>query len=109
MEPESFDGVDMAISLLSNDFYKKLRHTILGTEEEASKFHQMVINIVLANDICDKRPKELRNQRWENAFSNEACVHETQNKKARNRKASILLEHLIQASDVSHKILHWHL
>jgi hypothetical protein len=107
-EPESIDSVDLALSLLSEDMYKELRYTIAGTKDEAYQFRQLVINIVLATDICDKRLKELRNQRWANAFSNEASIRETQNQ-TRNRKATIVLEHLIQASDVAHTMQHWHI
>jgi hypothetical protein len=65
------------------------------------------VNAVLATDIMDKDLKQLRNGRWEKAFSydlkdNEKCQDQI------NRKATIVLEHLIQASDVCHTIQHWH-
>jgi hypothetical protein len=65
----------------------------------------------MATDIMDKDLKELRNTRWDTAF---AAVGETNGKdsitsakSAHDRKATIMLEHLIQASDVSHTMQHW--
>ena len=53
--------------------------------------------------IVDKDLKALRNARWEKAFNGEEAdpVRDT------NRKATIVIEHLIQASDVSHTMQHW--
>jgi hypothetical protein len=55
----------------------------------------------------DKDLKTLRNSRWDKAFK-ELEVGES--RKARdNRKATIVIEHLIQASDVAHTMQHWHI
>ena len=60
----------------------------------------------MATDIMDKDLKALRNNRWERAFSERAA---TQNERETvNRKATIVIEHLIQASDVAHTMQHWH-
>jgi hypothetical protein len=93
---------------LSSERYKELRHTIAATEQELLTFRQLVINIVMATDICDKQLKELRNNRWNRAFSTDVSEDETI-EHAVNRKATIVLEHLIQASDVAHTMQHWHI
>lgn len=54
----------------------------------------------------DKDLKALRNNRWEVAFDE---LTDTKDKMAVDRKATIVLEHLIQASDVSHTMQHWHI
>jgi hypothetical protein len=106
--------VDLALQLLNEDKYRELRQTIAGTREEMANFRQLVIQVVLATDICDKQLKELRNKRWNAAFAKEndgnrvAAIDESEHM-ARNRKATIVLEHLIQASDVSHTMQHWHI
>jgi hypothetical protein len=100
--------VDLAFGLLSGDEYKELRHTIAATTEELSRFRQLVINVVMATDICDKQLKELRNNRWNRAFCVEAQKEESE-EQARNRKATIVIEHLIQASDIAHTMQHWHI
>lgn len=72
----------------------------------------------MATDIVDKELKELRNARWAKAFKTDAAtsaVASSTNAKrreddrdARNRKATIVIEHIIQASDISHTMAHWH-
>ena len=65
--------------------------------------------MVLATDICDKQLKDLRNSRWDKAFHGEKTEVEEDASVAVNRKATIVLEHLIQASDVAHTMQHWHI
>jgi hypothetical protein len=101
------NSVDLAWNLLCDDKYSKLRETIYATEVEKKRFRQLVINSVMATDIVDKELKVLRNARWDTAFkeSNGGEVSEMDNT---NRKGTIVIEHLIQASDVSHTMQHWH-
>jgi hypothetical protein len=47
----------------------------------------------------DKDLKQLRNDRWDKAFKVETGESSRDKK---NRKATIVIEHLIQASDVAH-------
>ena len=60
---------------------------------------------VLATDIADKELKVLRNARWDSAFSDQ--YREEDPLATVNRKATIVIEHLIQASDVAHTMQHW--
>lgn len=101
------NSVDVAWSLLMEDDFEDLRHTIYATEEEFLHFRQLIVNTILATDIMDKDLKKLREQRWENAFSSEA--ENTDKEYARDRKATIVIEHLIQASDISHTMQHFHI
>ncbi len=56
----------------------------------------------MATDIVDKDLKELRNKRWDKAFK-EGHGHVDLNPRDEvNRKATIVIEHIIQASDISH-------
>ena len=59
----------------------------------------------MATDIMDKELKELRNARWDRDFSEDAILNE---RMTINRKATIVIEHLLQASDVAHTMQHWH-
>lgn len=88
--------------------YQKLRRSIYKTEAEFNRFRQLVVNAVMATDIMDKDLKALRNNRWDKAFSGETAAEETQSDRT-NRKATIVIEHLVQASDVSHTMQHWHI
>lgn len=112
------NSVELAWSLLEEDCFSDLRHAIYSTEEELQRFRQLVVNSVMATDIVDKELKALRNLRWENAFSLPNCSirsSSSQHDSNRydsldevNRKATIVIEHLIQASDVAHTMQHWH-
>jgi hypothetical protein len=94
-----------------DDSFADLRKTIYTTDAERRRFRQLVVNVVLATDIVDQQLKQLRNARWEKAFSKkdgDKCL-ETLSHDDVNRKATIVLEHLIQASDVAHTMQHWHI
>jgi hypothetical protein len=100
------NSLDLAWDLLMNDNFTDSRKLIYSTPDEASRFRQLVVNIVLATDIMDTDLKALRNSRWERAFS--STVIDANMSDSINHKATIVLEHLIQASDVSHTMQHWH-
>ena len=87
------------------DEYKNLRDCIYTTADEFKRFRQLVVNTVLATDIFDKELSALRKNRWNKAFM-EVSDDESPTEKA-DRKATIVIEHLIQASDVSHTMQHW--
>lgn len=59
----------------------------------------MIISAVIATDIFDKELSTLRKNRWAKAFSVEKSKRTT---KDIHRMATIVIEHLIQASDVAH-------
>lgn len=100
------NSVDLAWSLLVSDEYEKLRKCICGTEQEFRRFRQLVVNVVLATDIMDKELGAARKARWSKAFSTDEHAPVEQ---ALDRKATIVIEHLIQASDVAHTMQHWHI
>merc|ERR1711939_1120020 len=74
---------------------------------------QLIVQMVMATDVMDKEIGKLRKERWNKAFNIDISrsEHNEGNDSAeiiRDRKATIVLEHLIQASDVSHTMQHWH-
>jgi class 3 adenylate cyclase len=103
------NSVDLCWDLLMDSTFDKLRTAIYSTVDEKKRFRQLVVNSVMATDIMDKDLKVLRNSRWEKAFSENACIQEESKVDAVDRKATIVIEHLIQASDVSHTMQHWHI
>ncbi|KAL7568291.1 hypothetical protein ACA910_022628 [Epithemia clementina (nom. ined.)] len=121
------NSVDLAWNLLMETEYEQFRHAIYQTPAEKARFRQLVVNSVMATDIMDKELKQLRNLRWERAFSSSSsslslasssnhsrsaltktAALEESIKDAVDRKATIVIEHLIQASDVAHTMQHWH-
>jgi hypothetical protein len=108
------NSVVLAWTLLLEPAYMDLRTAIFSNQTEHDRFRKLVVNSVLATDIFDKDLQKMRAQRWEKAFgpprppsiatSEEAAPSENFKN---SLKASIVLEHLIQASDVSHCMQHW--
>jgi hypothetical protein len=103
------NSVDLCWELLMDSNFDELRAAIYSTDDERKRFRQLVVNSVMATDIMDKELKILRNNRWEKAFADGASGNEESKVDAVDRKATIVIEHLIQASDVSHTMQHWHI
>lgn len=99
------NSVDLAWGLLMQDRYKEFRRTIYSTVSGFHRFRSLVVNAVMATDIMDKDLKILRNARWDRAFAETAPGEAVEDQV--NRKATIVIEHLIQASDVAHTMQHW--
>lgn len=117
-EQRSFD---VAWDLLMESKFEALRRAIYQNRAEESKFRQLVLNSVMATDVFDPDLKKLRNDRWEKAFGREGenhhnshiAIHQGQEEDSKqemiDRQATIVIEHLIQASDVAHTMQHWHI
>ena len=109
------NSIDLAWELLMKDEYNELRNAICATNSEFTRFRQLVVNAVMATDIMDKDLKNIRNTRWTKAFLNDPNHLTEENPSQQdalnqvNRKATIVIEHMIQASDVSHTMQHWHI
>jgi 3'5'-cyclic nucleotide phosphodiesterase len=105
---------DLALDILNEPALRELRACIYTNEEELTRFRSIVVNLVLATDIIDAELGALRKDRWARAFSQvESAATSTDDDRANssnaNRKATIVLEHLIQASDIAHTMQHWHI
>jgi hypothetical protein len=100
------NSVDLAWNALMDPSFAVLRRCIYGDETEMKRFRQLLVNSVMATDIFDKELGLLRKKRWDKAFQEgpEGGSREEDT----NRKATIVIEHLIQASDVAHTMQHWH-
>jgi len=101
------NSVDIAWDLLMDQSFAALRGVIYCNDSGLRRFRQLVVNSVMATDIVDKELKELRNTRWDRAFEESAAPENMRD--TVNRKATIVIEHLIQASDVAHTMQHWHI
>eukprot|EP00934_Nitzschia_sp_Nitz4_P001033 Nitzschia sp. Nitz4//scaffold68_size99682//65007//67537//NITZ4_004572-RA/size99682-snap-gene-0.3-mRNA-1//1//CDS//3329556617//1033//frame0 len=103
------NSVVVAWDMFMSEEYDLLRSTLCATDTVLVRFRQLVVNSVMATDIVDKDLKNLRNARWEKAFSKtdeEVC--DVISRADIDRKATIVIEHLLQASDVAHTMQHWH-
>lgn len=113
-------SVDLGWGILMRPEYDDLRACIYNSRKEFERFRQLVVNSVMATDLVDKELKNLRNKRWETAFypatqsQSSFSQSDTMSKASlstedMHRKATIVIEHLIQASDVAHTMQHWHI
>jgi hypothetical protein len=99
-------SLDVAWELLLLPRFVNLRRCIYRTKEECERFCSLVVNSVMATDIFDKELKEDRNDRWDQSFVASGVYEMADNDL--NRKATIVIEHIIQASDVAHTMQHWY-
>ena len=102
------NSVHVAWEMLMEPRYNDLRACIYTTDKERKRFRQLVINAVMATDILDKELQNVRKNRWDKAFK-EKVNPELGTSYDRNRKATSVIEHIIQASDVAHTMQHWHI
>jgi len=107
------NSVDLAWNLFMDPRYSKLQDCIALDKEERSRFRQLLVNCVMATDIFEPTMKALRNNRWDKAFREDQDaarnITESSIEEDRNTKATIVIEHIIQASDVAHTMQHWHI
>ncbi|KAG7338693.1 adenylate/guanylate cyclase [Nitzschia inconspicua] len=108
MEQHSFH---LAWALLMEPTYCELRRCIYNNQVGYTRFRQVCVNCLIATDIFDKDLKMFREARWDDAFhevGKDACYETSSNEEKWNRKATIVMEYIIQASDVAHTMQHWH-
>ena len=101
------NSFDIAWDVLMQDCFEELRRVIYADKEEFLRFRQILVNAVMATDIMDKDLNAARKARWSVAFDESA--DKLSYKERNDRKATIVIEHLIQASDVAHTMQHWHI
>ncbi|CAB9522230.1 Receptor-type guanylate cyclase gcy [Seminavis robusta] len=103
------NSVDLAWRIVTNRDFKDLHACIYSSMDEFNRFRSIVVNVVMATDIMDKDLGTQRKARWNRAFAKESgeLLLEEDPTEAINRKATIVLEHLMQASDVAHTMQHW--
>jgi hypothetical protein len=95
------NSLNLAWELLMQDQYKDLRGTIYTTQGEYNRFRSVFISAVLSTDIIDKELAVARRNRWEYAFSEGYFVDAVGK---RHNRATVVIEHLIQVSDVAHTV-----
>lgn len=97
---------DISWDLLMSDKYSNLRSAIFMNQTEQKHFRQIVINCVMATDIMDPELKEVRNRQWRQTFTSTVLPQRYAGREMGNRKATIVIEHLMQTSDIAHTMQH---
>lgn len=98
------NSLDLSWDLLMERRFDALRVCMFGNKADMLRFRQVLVNVVLATDIFDPELNALRKGRWEKAFSKD-----NNSEDYNDLRATIVIEHIIQASDVSHTMQHWHI
>ena len=107
-------STDLAWELLTSPEFSDVFSTICSTEADSKRFRNLLVNSVIATDIFDKELVEFRNKRWKKAFyvesktSSDASSDDAHDDDQLSLRASIVIEHIIQAADVAHTMQHWH-
>jgi hypothetical protein len=104
------NSVNEGWQLLMDERYERLRAHIYLTNVERKRFRQVLTNAVMATDIADRDVNKFRSRKWDKAFKNidELGTSDTMTHDEINRKATVVIENLIQVADVSHTMQHWH-
>jgi class 3 adenylate cyclase len=102
-------SLEYAWDLLMEPTYKDLRTSIYASLPERDRFRQLLINSVVAADMNDKDLGELSKKRWGVAFRRRESKdsNATTADQEVDLKTTIVLEHLIQAANVSHAMNDW--
>eukprot|EP00980_Cylindrotheca_fusiformis_P000463 scaffold115_cov123-Cylindrotheca_fusiformis.AAC.3 len=103
------NSLDLAWELLMDPSYKELQLCIFSNKAELQRFRQLIVNIILATDIFDPDMTAMRNSRFVKAFQQESSGVSLSVEEDMNLKATIVIEYVMQASDVSHTMQHWHI
>jgi hypothetical protein len=103
------NSFDVAWDLFMSRRFKDLHQHMFKTEDDMKRFRRVVATVVLATDIFDPTLRESRENRWEKVFEDtpERCPEKLVSAEISSWKTIIVIEHLIQASDVAHTMQHW--
>lgn len=97
-------SLNLAWELLMQDQYKDLRTVIYTTTAEYDRFRSVFVSVVLSTDIMDADLAAARRERWQRAFAEGFTSSRAVTQSKRHNRATIIIEHLIQASDVAHTV-----
>ncbi|KAL3939568.1 MAG: hypothetical protein SGBAC_005736 [Bacillariaceae sp.] len=100
------NSIDTAWKILMSSKFKNLQYCLFESNQEKYRFRQLLVNCVMATDIFDQDLRVLRQSRWEKAFSdNDGSLNSGEEEG--HYKATVVIEHIMQASDVAHTMQEW--
>jgi hypothetical protein len=102
------NSVDIAWNLLRDPSFTDLQMSIFSNTAELQLFRQVLVNSVMATDIFDKDLKAQHESRWIKAFVEKPAAHDAKHGLI-DCKATTVIALIIQASDISHTMQHWHI
>lgn len=103
--PQEQNSFKKGWEILMKDEFAELRSAIYHTQEELVRFRQIVVKAVIATDIFNPELAKAHIERWDTAFGKPA--KDTSKEVIASRKATALIELLIQTGDVAHTMQSW--
>ena len=109
------NSIKCAWSELMQPEFANLRKCIFETNEDETRFRQLLINVVIATDIADRERRAGERVRWEKAFAGDSNWEDEWKSLSEmelstvdiSLKATVVLEQIVLASDVAHTMQHW--
>jgi 3'5'-cyclic nucleotide phosphodiesterase len=101
------NSIDVAWNVFMQPSFRELRECIASTTEELKHFRNVLILAVLSTDIFDKNVKAIGESRWNRTFVDAESDQMPSPEECADRKAAIVIELVMQASDVCHTMQHW--
>jgi len=101
------NSLDLSWNLLMSPAYKDLQQAIFADQSELLRFRQFLVNLVLATDCMDEEKIQVQNSVWEKAFGDQSIHTGLNEEELKNLKATMVIEHIIQASDFSYTMEPW--
>jgi hypothetical protein len=96
------NALELAWNVLLSDDFSELRACIYTDMAELKLFRQVMVNCVIATDVFDPALRALRRDRYKRAFSGSM-----DSVNGINRKATVAVEHLVQAADIGATLQSW--
>lgn len=91
--------------LLMAPCFATLQQTIFPTRGEFLFFRRVMVNAVMATDFSDTKLCQIRADRWSNTFRPSAGNSDL----VSHERATLIMECMAQAANVSHSLQHWHI
>jgi class 3 adenylate cyclase len=100
------NSIKLAWETLKEDGFEDLRDCIYQGDTERYRFRQLVANAVMATDIKEPKLQAVRKKRWSSVFRTSSRETEVDTD-TQDRKAKLVIEHVMQAANVAHTMQHW--
>lgn len=101
------NALDLSWQMLMDDSYMELRQVIYTNDDELRRFRQLVVNSVIATDLVDENLMTSRSASWARAFRESSPSGGENVEDTMNRRATTVLEHMIEASHAAHTMQPW--
>jgi hypothetical protein len=102
------NSIHCAWTLLMRPSYMDLRRAMFSSQEEFEFFRHLLVKCVMTTDIWDMDQANKRKETWEDMLSGAVRAQRriASEDDLACQKAVVVIEHLVQASDVSHTMKH---